>query len=232
MNTVTVARWVGIVCLGLATGGLFFLHLIPPPLLHATTGALIPYRPWNFLSEFARTDYAPLITTCFFLMGIGTLSTGVMLRPFRREAILLALAGIALLLLGCFPTDLSDLTSDVPTCNSPGRIEPCTLIGRIHNPLSTVVFFPIMLAALSAIERGRRYPRWRGFALLAVVCGCLAGFGVVGATAYMHSIGWEGRWWTGLMQRSLVFPAFLWIGGLLLAGGGLTRKEPVAADRR
>ena len=38
--------------------------------------------------------------------------------------------------------------------------------------------------------------------------------GILAATVYLKLTGWEGRWWTGLMQRSLVFPALLWMAGL------------------
>lgn len=217
------------VALGAAILDLALLHLLPPPLLHATTGAAIPYRPWNFLSELARSDYAPLMTACFFLLAFATFATGVALRRIlTREAPLLALAGVALALLGCFPTDLVDFRTDAVTCGLPGRIEPCTLVGRLHNPLSNLVFVPIALVIMLVCLRGRTDPQWRGLGRLAAVCGLLALGGVLGATLYQHAIGWHGRWWTGLMQRSLVFPALLWMTGLL----GSTGRHPAGLIAR
>ncbi|MBC8137880.1 MAG: DUF998 domain-containing protein [Fibrella sp.] len=213
----SAARRMGMVTLALAGVCLTILHTLPVPELHATTGALIPYRPMNFLSEFVRTDYAPLMTACFFLLALGAMATAVTLRLLRREAILVAMAGAALGLLGLFPTDLSDLATDRFTCGMPDRVEPCTITGMIHNPLSTMVFFPLLLTALSFCARSLREPRWRVVAWLAVGCGVLALCGFAATHLYLQSLGWQGRWWTGLNQRSLVFPALLWMGGLLIA---------------
>jgi hypothetical protein len=47
-----------------------------------------------------------------------------------------------------------------------------------------------------------------------VLCGALALFLLFAARLYLHSIGWSGRGWTGLMQRSLVLPALLFLGYL------------------
>ncbi|MBC7804607.1 MAG: DUF998 domain-containing protein [Akkermansiaceae bacterium] len=226
----TVARRIGIITLILAGIGLLVLHALPTPQLHATTGAHIPYQPVNFLSEFVRTDYAPLMIACFFLLALGAMATAVTLRRLRREAILVAIAGIALGLLGVFPTDLSDLTTDRFTCGSADRVEPCTVTGLIHNPLSTMVFLPLLLTALSVCARSFKEPHWRGIAYLAVGCGVVAVGGIVGATFYLQSLGWEGRWWTGLMQRSLVFPALLWMGGLLIVTKNLPLRGTGMTD--
>jgi hypothetical protein len=219
---------------GLAVGGLALavvdlalLHVLPAPVLHATTGALIPYRPWNFLSEYVRTQYAPLMTACFFLLAVAVLATAAVLRPsLRREAALLTLAGAALVLLGLFPTDLADLTTSAVTCGLPGRVEPCTWVGRVHNPLSTFVFVPVAFTALSLGARGRTGGHWRGVFRFALVCGVLAVCGVACAALYLRHVGWHGAVWTGLMQRSLVVPALLWMAGLLAA----TRTIPVAHE--
>ena len=224
----SIARWVGMVSLGMAAGDLAVLHLLPRPVLHATTGALIPYQPWNFLSEYARTDYAPGMTACFFLLALSALATASAFRSLRREAILLTVTGVALFLLGCFPTDLADLSRNGITCALPGRIEPCTMIGRIHNPLSTFVFFPILLVFVSFCVRTRTEKKWRTVTGLGAICGGLAVCGIIAAEVYLHAQGWQGTAWTGLMQRSLVFPVLLWLGGLLiLANPGSTpeRKE-------
>ena len=236
------ARRIGMGTLALAGICLLTLHALPTPLLHATTGAHIPYQPVNFLSEFVRTDYAPLMTACFLLLALGAMATAVTLRHLRREAVLVAVAGVALGLLAVFPTDLADLTTDRFTCRSSERVEPCTVTGLIHNPLSTAVFFPLLLTALSVCARSRKEPRWRGVAYLALGCGVIAVCGIVGATLYLQSLGWQGRWWTGLMQRSLVFAALFWMGGLLIAtsrssssipmGSGESATNPINTSKR
>ncbi|WP_309709447.1 DUF998 domain-containing protein [Armatimonas sp.] len=202
----------GAISFALAGLDLTLLHTLPTPRLHATTGATFPYRPYNFLSELVRSDYGPWMTVCFFLLGVGAGAAAwtVHRHQLRRESALLAVASLALLLLGFFPTDLADLSTDAYTCGLPTRPEPCTVVGRIHNPLSTLVFAPIFLVIASMCFRRERF-----LTRLAAFCGLLAIGGIVAATLYLQSIGWQGRWWTGLMQRSLVFPSLLWMVGLL-----------------
>jgi hypothetical protein len=202
----------GAASFALAGVDLVLLHALPPPRLHATTGATFPYKPYNFLSELVRSDYGPWMTVCFFLLGVGAgaAAWAVHRHQLRRESALLAVASLALLLLGFFPTDLADLSTDAYTCGLPTRPEPCTVVGRIHNPLSTLVFAPIFLVIASMCFRRERF-----LTRLAAFCGLLAMGGIVAATLYLQSIGWQGRWWTGLMQRSLVFPALFWMAGLL-----------------
>lgn len=212
-----LGRGVGLAGLGLAVADLAALHVLPTLHLHARTGTSVPYRPWNFLSELVRTEAGPWMTLCFVLLAVGALGAAGALRRLRPEALLLAVAGVSLALLAFFPTDLADLSTDALTCGRPTRIEPCTWVGRIHNPLSTAVFVPIAAVMASLGLRGRRDPRWRFAARWGVVCGALALAGVVGATLYLQSIGWQGRWWTGLMQRSLVAPSLLWLAGVLAA---------------
>ncbi len=209
----------------LAGADLLTLHILPPPQLQATTGKSFPYHPWNFLSELARTEYSPLMTLCFILLGLsaGASAWALHRHAFRRESVLLSIAALSLILLSFFPTDLADLSTDAYTCGQPWRLEPCTLAGRIHNPLSTLVFAPVLLAIVSFCRR-----RERGLTQLAKICGLLALVGMVGATLYLQSIGWHGRWWTGLMQRSLVFPALLWLLGLL---GWLAKKARPEDDQ-
>ncbi|MES2458984.1 MAG: DUF998 domain-containing protein [Armatimonadota bacterium] len=218
-------RWSGIVSLGLAGAGLAVLHILPTPRLHATTGAVVSYQPWNFLSEYVRTDYAPIMIACFVFLGLGTLATATMLRYLRREAILLTVAGVSLLLLSLFPTDLADLTTDAVTCGQSTRIEPCTLAGRIHNPISTLVFLPIFLVIASVCVRNFRQPQWRRVTRLSAVCGALALCCLIATPAYLHLFDWQGRLWTGLTQRSLVFPALLWITGLLFLSEDIAPRK-------
>jgi hypothetical protein len=196
-----------------AMSNIALLHLLPAPKLYATNNQVFDYKPWNFLSEFARTQYGIWMTLCFILMGTGALSLGLALHTHRLkyEAILIAIAAIALFGLAVFPTDLADLRYSHTTCGLPTRIEPCTLVGRIHNPLSTFVFAPIALMTASLIWRSRKDFVWKPVARAGVFCGVLALLCVVGAKFYLHNIHWQGASWTGLMQRSLVLPALLYL---------------------
>lgn len=215
--------------LALATLDVLTLQAFPGKLLHATNGRLFPYRPQNFLSEIVRTQYGPWMTLAFLLLAGAALSLAVALKNRGlREKAFVGLAGIALLALAFFPTDLADLTTDKLTCGEPTRLEPCTLVGRIHNPLSTLVFAPILLCALSFLARARTESAWRPLARWAILCGVLAGLGILGATVYLKLAGWEGRWWTGLMQRSLVFPSLLWMASL--AGSLREQRRDREAD--
>ena len=209
----------GLAALALAATILLALQLSPHPMLYATNGRLIPYRSENFLSELVRTQHGGWMTLCFVLLAASALALALSLKKRGAwEWKLAALAGISLALLALFPTDLADLTTDALTCGRPTRIEPCTLVGRIHNPLSTLVFAPIGAAIGVLSLRARTQPEWRPLARFAFFCATLALFGIAGSTFYLRAIHWEGRWWTGLMQRSLVYPALLWMAAALKTG--------------
>jgi Protein of unknown function (DUF998) len=202
-------------CTILAMCNIAVLHLLPAPKLYATTQQVFDYKPWNFMSEFVRTQYGVWMTLCFCLMGAGALALAFALArrtpSLKREAIFIAIASVALFGLALFPTDLADLRYSHSTCGLPTRIEPCTLVGRIHNPLSTFVFAPIVAMTLSLIWRSRVDNSWKPVARAGVFCGVLALLCLVCAKLYLYSIGWHGALWTGLMQRSIVLPALLFL---------------------
>jgi hypothetical protein len=87
--------------------------------------------------------------------------------------------------------------------------------GRIHNPLSTLVFVPIFLVILSMSVRSCREPHWQSVARLSAACGALMLCCLIATLLYQTMLDWHGRMWTGLAQRSLLFPALLWMIGLL-----------------
>jgi hypothetical protein len=200
----------------LAMCNIAVIHLLPAPKLYATTGVVHDYKPWNFMSEFARTQYGVGMTLCFCLMGAGAMTLGFALRTrqLKHEAIFIFVASIALFSLAVFPTDLADLRYSQTTCGLLTRIEPCTLVGRIHNPLSTFVFAPIVVMTLSLILRSRVDNFWKPVARAGGLCGILALLCLICAKLYLVSIGWHGALWTGLMQRSLVLPALLFLAYL------------------
>lgn len=195
--------------------GVIALHFLPGPLLQTTQGVQLSYDPrFNFLSEYARTQYAPLMEVNFICLAVtaASLARALWLTGLRREGWFLVGAGLFLVLLACFRTDLVDLRTDALTCGDPLRVEPCTSVGRVHNPLSTVVFGFVAAAAVSLLAR--RVPRWRSIAWAAVAC-ALLGLILVGLSLlYLRSIGYTARLWVGLMQRALVVPALLWLWAL------------------
>lgn len=195
--------------------GVLALHLLPKPLLIATDGQLHAYDPrLNFLSEYVRTQYGFLMELNFIALALtaGGLGKGLWRTGLKREGLALAGASVCLVLLALFRTDLVDLRTDALTCGDPTRIEACTLVGRVHNPLSTIVFGFVVFAAGSLLQR--RVPRWRTLGWWAVACGLLALLLVGASLLYLRTIGYTARVWVGLMQRSLVLPALLWLWGL------------------
>src|SRR5687768_2105679 len=126
-----------------AVAGLVALHVLPRPMMHATTGELIPYDPRvNFLSELVRTQYGPLMTASFVALAIAGASASIAVwrAGLRREAILLGGVASMLALLALFPGDLAELRMDGSNCGDPARIEPCTWVGRTHDVLPNVLF--------------------------------------------------------------------------------------------
>lgn len=203
------------ISLGLFLCGVIVLHCLPSPLLQTTQGVQLSYDPrFNFLSEYARTQYAPLMEVNFLLLAItaASLARALWLTGLRREGWCLVGAGIFLVLLACFRTDLVDLRTDALTCGDPSRVEPCTLVGRVHNPLSTVVFGFVGAAAVSLLAR--RVPRWHRVVWAAIACALLGLVLVTLSLLYLRHIGYTSRLWVGLMQRALVIPALLWLWAL------------------
>jgi hypothetical protein len=205
----------------LAAAGIVTLHLLPGPVLTATTGQSVLYDPrLNFLSEYVRTQYGPLMTFNFCALGGAAVAAAWALRSagLRREAGFVVGAALFLILLAVFPTDLTDLRQDGSACDLPLRIEPCTWVGRVHNPLSSVVFGCLGATWLSLAWRRR--PEWRPVLWAGVAC-ALLGAALVGAsTLYLMHVPGVSRHWLGLMQRSVVAPAVLWLWLLL---GRVTR---------
>jgi hypothetical protein len=219
-------------CLLLSAAGIVVLHLLPRPVLEATTGQVALYDPrLNFLSEYVRTQYGPLMTFNFVTLAGAAVVAAWALRAagLGREAKLVAVAAIFLALLAVFPTDLVDLRRDGAACDDPLRIEPCTWVGRVHNPLSTVVFCCLGATWLSLASRRR--PQWRSVVWAGVACSLLAAGLVGGSAVYSRQIPEVGRHWIGMMQRSVVVPALVWLW-LLLGHGLVVEREKLPAQER
>jgi hypothetical protein len=193
--------------------GIVTLHCLPAPMLFGATGKIVPYNPLlNFMSEFVRTQYGWLMTVNFCLLALVAALIALALgkAALSREAKLLWGASAFLVLLALFPSDLADLRTDAYTCGDPTRIEPCTLIGRIHNPLSTIVFG--FVGGAMASFRLRRSPKLALIVRASVLCGVLAICLLIAAKLYLiFELGYTQRHWVGLMQRALTLPALVWL---------------------
>jgi hypothetical protein len=192
--------------------GMVVLHLLPHPMLSATTGASIPYDPrLNFMSEYVRTQYGPLMTLNFlalsFAAGFG--ASALNGRGLKREAGLLGLAALCLVFLAVFQTDLAVLAADGNQCGIPDRIEPCTFSGLIHNFMPPGVFGSIGLVWLSLRERRRQ--ELNRIVQSAWICLGLAVVLLGASTIWLQNIPGTNRHWAGLTQRSIAIAGISWI---------------------
>lgn len=206
--------WVRVaqVALVAAMAGLVVLHLLPRPLLHATTGELIPYDPRvNFLSELVRTQYGSLMTACFVALAVSgaTGSIAVHRAGLRREAVLLGGAAVTLALLALLPSDLAELRTDASTCGDPTRIEPCTWVGRAHDILPNALFLLLGAVWLSLV----RYRRaaWARVVWAGVLCAVVAIVLAVASRLYVADVTSVQRIWIGATQRSVIGSAIVWL---------------------
>jgi hypothetical protein len=211
-RSVHIARFALLSCVV----GILVLHLLPNPTLETVTHRLIPYDLClNFLSEFVRTQYGPLMTFNFYALAFTAFAGAWAMKSqgMKREAWFFAVAGVFLVLLALFPTDLVELRRDGGTCGDPTRIEPCTLVGRIHKPLSSVVF--MMLGVIWFSLWSRNLERWKSVVRSGYFCFALVVVLLFASSVYLSHLPDPKRHWIGLMQRSIVFPALIWIGFLL-----------------
>lgn len=222
-------RWIRIaqVALVAAVAGLVVLHLLPRPLLHATTGELIPYDPRvNFLSELVRTQYGSLMTASFVALAISgaTGSIAVHRAGLRREAALLGGAALTLALLALLPSDLAELRTDASTCGDPTRVEPCTWVGRAHDVLPNALFF--LLGAVWFSLLLYRRAEWARVVWAGVLCAAIAIVLAVATRLYVADGTSVARIWIGATQRSVIGSAIIWLWIFLAHLARIQKDEP------
>ena len=184
------------------------LHALPAPILRAADGQFFPYD-WrvNFLSEFVRTDYAPLMTAGFVALGVAGASLAAVLRSCgrTREAACLAVAALMSLLLALFPTDLAF------------DREEKTLIGRVHNPLSTLAYLPCFCAMWLGAQKSRALKNAAivsGILLIILVgAGLVWLLGAIATDPRIADLVGPHRW-VGLMQRGVAASLLFWLTAL------------------
>ena len=167
---------VGVACLGLTT---LILHLQP-------TG-YDPVR--QVASDYAVGPYGIEMAVGFFLGGIGVVGLAQAIffsttrRSFRIGSIILSVAGVALFLLGAFPTDIEGA--------------PPTVHGIIHSLLSLFIFSlgPVGMVLVS-------YGYGRRWFLITVL-----GFVTTSIFAVIMQLQFEA---TGLAERGLILLLLAW----------------------
>jgi hypothetical protein len=208
LNPISLGK-LGLVCF---TISMIILHFLPSPILQATTLQIIPYD-WrlNFMSEFVRTQYGVVMTLNFCLLAAtaGMAAWAMALLGYKRESVLLMVTGLSFILLTLFPTDLADLRVDGINCADLTRIEPCTWVGKAHNPLSSVAFLTLALVWLSLAIR--RHSNWLKVVIAGFVCLALAVLLVGVSYIYLSHVIEMKRHWFGLMQRSVTVSAMIWL---------------------
>jgi hypothetical protein len=184
-------------------------------MLMGSTGARVSYDPTlNFLSEYVRTQYGPLMTANFVLLAIAGGSLGFEFGRvgLRREARFMWGAALFLVLLALLPTDLADFRTDLSTCHDPARVEPCTWVGRVHDFLPNFAFG---FVALVGICLSRRI-EWLPIAKKGAWCAAFAAILALVSHFYVtHRAPHVERIWVGLSQRGVVAPALLWMAMLI-----------------
>ena len=149
------------------------------------------------------------LTGALFLAGAGGLrrsriSTGL---STRAGPILLSTVGVGLIGAGIFA---ADPLSGYPPGTPP--VGPTTLVGELHQILSTPVFLCLPAAAFVYARAFRRSgrPGWSLLSLLAALAQ-LATF-VLAAVGFDQQAGWKE--WAGLFQRVSLVIGLGWFSGL------------------
>ena len=153
-------------------------NLVILALLHVVSPEVDPVtRP---VSEYALGRFGWLATIGTVAEGLGALGLAVALRQKRAAAALLAIFGLAKLVMPLFPVDALGT--------------PATPTGQVHNVLGNVAFFVFPVAALLLVRTlwrmGSRLAPVAAVVLAAATVGVLVGdaFGVFGLTQRAYLI--------------------------------------------
>jgi hypothetical membrane protein len=136
-----------------------------------------------------------------FAVGLGRGLAGG--RALRVSAMLLALAGLGLIIAGVFPTDLIG--------------QPSTTHGAMHFVASILMFGTLNAAFFVIVVPLRQDERWAGYARYSTITGviagglCLASVAAALPATFNNFQAGPLAAWTGLVQRALFVVAFGWI---------------------
>ena len=124
-------------------------------------------------------------------------------RALRVSVMLLALAGVGLIIAGVFPTDLYD--------------QPPTAHGAMHFVASLLMFGTLNGVFFVIVVPLRQDERWAGYARYSTITGvivaglCLASVAAALPATFNNYQAGPLAAWTGLVQRALFVVAFGWI---------------------
>jgi hypothetical membrane protein len=182
----------------------------------------------DYISELAALDarHAWIMITGFLLLGAGTVALGVGLgdvvggRPARIGSILLALAGVGVIVAGLAR---NDCRSRLDACAA--RIEALDVSWHhvTHDLVSLVVFLALIAAPLVFARAFRGDESWRDLRAYSITTG------VVGVVLLVLLFSGVAASWTGVVQRVLVTVLLLWVailGARLIQLSRVRPREP------
>jgi hypothetical membrane protein len=172
----------------------FVLNLI---ILHILRPDYDPTR--RFISEYAVGPYGGLMTSAFYVLGMGSLALvpglyrGVALPGRSLPGLaLLAIWSIGVILVGFYPTDLQE--------------GPATQVGVIHNQSATIAFESITVAMILFSIRFRRDDRWQHYARPSLALGVMALIALAAIIYLFFPLGVPG-----LGQRLFLAAVLSWL---------------------
>lgn len=165
-------------------------------LLHVLRGDIDPVR--QVMSEYANGSHGRIMTVVFYACGVSSVALGFRLRrafdgrgAARLIPLLLALAGVGLILAGVFEVERPSV--------------PDTLEEVIHSNASIAAFVLLITAMFLLSFVCRSDPRWRSFRWTSTT------LAVVAAVAAMATPLSAQTGWSGAVQRLLGLSAALWL---------------------
>lgn len=172
-------------------------------------------------------DHPWIMISGFVLMGALTAPYAVGLRdrlPNRAAstagAVLLGLAGVALLAAGLFRNDCSSMTA---ACRARVDAGAVSWHHTAHELVSVVVFLSLILAPLILARSFGADAHWRDLRVYSVLTGLAT---LVLLILFGGEVFSE---WNGVVQRFLVTVSFLWIAITALRLWRVTAHDPAAA---
>jgi hypothetical membrane protein len=165
-------------------------------LLHVLRGDIDPLR--QVMSEYANGSHGPVMTVVFYAFGISSLALAFRLRrafdsgrAARPIPLLLALAGVGLILAGVFEVERP--------------LVPDTVEELIHSDASVVAFVLLITSMFLLSLACRTDPRWWSFRWTSLT------IAVVASVAAMATPFSEGTGLSGGVQRLLSVSVLLWL---------------------
>jgi hypothetical membrane protein len=175
----------------------------------------------DYISELAAMDaqHVWIAITGFLLLGIGTTALGAGLagalggRPARIGSILVALAGVGMIVAGLAR---GDCRSRLDACAARIDAGDVSWHQATHELASAVVFFALVAAPLLFARAFRDDESWRDLRAYSMITG-VAGLVLLVLFYAAASGSWS---WVGVVQRVFVTELLLWVA---IVGAGLVR---------